>query len=65
MPAGAVIILEKKAKLVVDGGKILSTKDSWEGIVKCRSVYARRRKPPRLKRNIPSIELKNSGKIIY
>ena len=64
MPAGACIILEKKAKLIVDGGKILSTKNNWEGIVKCKSVYARK-KTPKLKRNIPTVEMKNNGEIIY
>jgi hypothetical protein len=60
----ASIILEKKSRLIIDGGKVLSNGKNWKGIIKCKSEL-KRNKIPLKKKNIPKIEIINSGEIIY
>ena len=59
------IILEKKSKLIVDGGTIKGglNKD-WNGIIKCKSEFNRNKKPSKNK-NIATVEIINNGKINY
>ena len=59
------IILEKKSKLIVDGGTIKGgiNKD-WNGIIKCKSEFNRTKMPSRVK-NIAIVETRNNGKINY
>tara|TARA_B100001287_G_scaffold226866_1_gene196694 strand:+ start:14842 stop:16185 length:1344 start_codon:yes stop_codon:yes gene_type:complete len=58
------IILEKKSKLIVDGGKILFGGSSWKGIIKCKSEFNQNKRPSKSK-NMPKIEILNKGEINY
>ncbi len=64
IPENGYILLEKKAKIIVNGGKILNLQNKWGGIIKCKSEYSRH-KLPKKDKNKPVVELLNNGEIIY
>ena len=64
IPKGARIILEKRSKLIVDGGLIRSVKDKWGGIIYCRS-YPNIHKKPLFKKNKAQLIEENNGEILY
>ena len=64
MADNSSIYLEKKAKLILDSGKIFNPNNKWNGIIKCRSEFKKNKKPI-FKRNIPLIDVVNNGKITY
>ena len=64
MPKGARIILEKRSKLIVDGGLISSIKDKWGGIIYCRT-YPNIHKKPLFKKNKAQLIEENNGEILY
>ena len=64
IPENGYILLEKKARLIVDGGQILTLHKKWEGIIKCKSQF-NRKKLPKKDKNIPEVILLNDGEIVY
>ena len=64
MSNNTTIILEKKSKLIIDGGKILIGIDSWNGIIKCKTEFNKKKKPSKSK-NRAQIQLINGGEINY
>jgi len=57
------IYLEKKAKLIVDGGLVRNIDNDWNGMVYCKSALKPSRKPL-FKRNFGIVIFENDGKII-
>ncbi len=63
MAENAVIYLEKRSKLIVDGAVITNNhKGKWSGIIICKS-YLRKNKKPCRKKNYGVVELNNNGKL--
>jgi hypothetical protein len=57
------IYLEKKAKLIVDGGLVRNINNDWNGLVFCKNALKPLRKPF-LKRNYGEVICKNNGEVI-
>ena len=64
MSNNTALILEKKSKLIIDGGKILIGRDYWNGIIKCKSEFNKKKRPSKDK-NMPKIQILNNGVINY
>ena len=58
------IYLEKRSKIIVNGGKILSPNNNWKGIIECKSEFKKNKKPI-FKKNMPSIKIINNGEVVY
>ena len=64
MSNNTTIILEKKSKLIVNGGKILIGQDNWNGIINCKSEFNKKKIPLKSK-NKAEILILNNGEINY
>ena len=64
MASGAVIYIEKKAKLIIDGSQVANYfGDKWGGVVICKS-YERKMKSAKKKEKKGELILKNGGKLL-